>query len=186
MQKVKWGILSTAKIGREKVIPAMQKGIFCEVVAIASRNFESAQQEAKRLNISKAYGSYEELLADKDIDAVYIPLPNDLHVEWAIKSLEANKHVLCEKPIGLTSQQAEALMAAVNKKPHFKVMEAFMYRFHPQWQYAKKRVEDGTIGELKNIQSFFSYYNMDPDNIRNKKEAGGGGLMDIGCYCISL
>lgn len=186
MKKVRWGILSTAKIGREKVIPAMQKGEFCDVVAIASRNKEAAQAEADRLNISKAYGSYEELLADKEVDAIYIPLPNDMHVEWAIKCLEANKHVLCEKPIGLTSQEAQQLLNVAKQKPHLKIMEAFMYRFHPQWKYAKKLVDDKVIGEVKTIQTFFSYYNVDPNNIRNKKEAGGGGMMDIGCYCVSF
>lgn len=186
MKKVRWGILSTAKIGREKVIPAMQQGKFSEVVAIASRDKAAAQAEAGRLSIPTAYGSYEELLNDKNVDAVYIPLPNHMHVEWAIRSLEANKHVLCEKPVGLTSSEAQQLMQAAGKKPHLKVMEAFMYRFHPQWQHAKELVTGGIIGDLKTVQSFFSYYNVDPNNIRNKKEAGGGGLMDIGCYCISL
>lgn len=186
MQKVKWGILSTAKIGREKVIPAMQKGALCDITAIASRNITTAKEEANKLNIPQAYGSYEELLNDTEIDAIYIPLPNHMHVEWAIKCLEANKHVLCEKPIGLTSAEAQQLVEEAGKYPHLKVMEAFMYRFHPQWQHAKKLVDEGTIGELKTIQSFFSYYNADPNNIRNKKEAGGGGMMDIGCYCISL
>ena len=186
MRKIKWGILSTAKIGREKVIPAMQKSEFCDIVAIASRNKPAAKEEANKLNISQAYGSYEELLNDAEIDAIYIPLPNHMHVEWAIRSLQAGKHVLCEKPIGLTSAEAQQLVDAANKFPHLKVMEAFMYRFHPQWQYAKKLVDECAIGELKTIQSFFSYYNVDPNNIRNQKEAGGGGLMDIGCYCISL
>ncbi len=186
MNKVRWGILGTAKIGREKVIPAMQQGEFCDVIAIASRNKNAADEVAKKLNISKAYGTYEELLNDKEIDAIYIPLPNNMHVEWAIKCLEADKHVLCEKPIGLTSQQTQQLFDAAKQKPHLKIMEAFMYRFHPQWQHTKKLVDDGRIGELKTIQSFFSYYNVDPDNIRNKKDAGGGGMMDIGCYCISL
>ena len=185
MKKIRWGILSTAKIAREKVIPAMQKGEFCEVVAIASRNKEAAQEVADRLNIAKAFGSYEELLADKDVDAIYIPLPNDMHVEWAIKCLETDKHVLCEKPIGLTSQQAHHLLDVAKQKPHMKIMEAFMYRYHPQWKYAKKLVDDKIIGDVKTIQSFFSYYNVDPNNIRNKKDAGGGGMMDIGCYCIS-
>lgn len=186
MNKVKWGILSTAKIAREKVIPAMQAGKFCEIAAIASQNKDKAQAEAKHLNISKAYGSYEELLNDSTIDAVYIPLPNQMHVPWAIKALEANKHVLCEKPIGLSSAEARRLLEAAQQKPHLKVMEAFMYRFHPQWQHAKKLVSEGSIGELKTIQSFFSYFNIDPNNIRNQKDAGGGSLMDIGCYCISL
>lgn len=186
MQKIKWGILSSAKIAREKVIPAMLQGVHCDITAIASRNITAAKEEAGRLHIPKAYGSYEALLSDTEIDAIYIPLPNHMHVEWAIKCLEANKHVLCEKPIGLTSAQAQQLLEAANKYPHLKVMEAFMYRFHLQWQYAKKLVDEGAIGELKTIQSFFSYYNVDPSNIRNKKDAGGGGMMDIGCYCISL
>ncbi|GEO07911.1 Gfo/Idh/MocA family protein [Segetibacter aerophilus] len=186
MKKVRWGILSTAKIGREKVIPGMQASAFCDIAAIASRNIEDAQAVANKLGISKAYGSYEALLDDQDIDAVYIPLPNQLHVPWALKALEANKHVLCEKPIGLTAAEAQQLLKAVGQKLHLKVMEAFMYRFHPQWQYAKEMVMEGKIGDLKTIQSFFSYYNDDPNNIRNQKEAGGGGLMDIGCYCISL
>jgi predicted dehydrogenase len=186
MDIVRWGILSTAKIGRDKVIPAMQAGKFCNVAALASRNIIHAQSEAGRLNIPKAYGSYEELLSDKEIDAVYIPLPNNLHVTWAIKAIESNKHVLCEKPIGLSSAEAKQLLTAANNKPHLKVMEAFMYRVHPQWQHAQKLVKEGKIGELKTIQSFFSYYNADPGNIRNQKDTGGGGMMDIGCYCISL
>jgi predicted dehydrogenase len=185
MNKVRWGILSTAKIGREKVIPAMQAGEFCDVVAIASRNKEQADTEAKRLGIPKVYGSYEELLNDADIDAVYIPLPNNMHVPWAIKAMEAGKHVLCEKPIGLSTDEARQLLEASQLKPHLKVMEAFMYRFHPQWIQAKKLVDEGKVGELRTIQCFFSYYNIDPNNIRNIKEVGGGGMMDIGCYCIS-
>jgi predicted dehydrogenase len=186
MNKVRWGILSTAKIGREKVIPGMQASAFCDIAAIASRKPEDAQAVAKKLNIAKAYGSYEELLNDPQIDAVYIPLPNQLHVPWTMKALEANKHVLCEKPIALTAEEASQLQKAAAQKPYLKVMEAFMYRFHPQWQYAKKMVTDGNIGKLKTIQSFFSYYNDDPNNIRNQKDAGGGGMMDIGCYCVSL
>ncbi len=186
MSKVRWGVLSTAKIAIEKVIPAMQQGEFSEVVAIASRSKSNADTKARLLNIPKSYGSYEELLNDSAIDAIYIPLPNNLHVPWAIKALNANKHVLCEKPIALTSAEAEQLLEAARKKPQLKIMEAFMYRFHPQWQHAKKLVNDGAIGDLKTIQSFFSYFNIDPDNIRNKKETGGGGMMDIGCYCISL
>lgn len=186
MKKVRWGILSTAKIGREKVIPAMQKGKYCDILAIASRNIEQAKTTAANLHIPKVYGSYEELLNDAEIDAVYIPLPNHMHVEWAIKAIDANKHVLCEKPIGLTSDQAMELLEAAKQKPHLKVMEAFMYRFHPQWQQAKKLVTEGKIGELKTVQSFFSYHNVDMNNIRNRKDAGGGGMMDIGCYCVSF
>lgn len=186
MKKIRWGVLSTARIGTETVIPAMQLGEYCRVTAIASRQLEKAQTQARKLGIKKAYGSYEELLADPDIDAVYIPLPNHLHVPWAIKALNAGKHILCEKPIGLSTAEAQKLLDAARKFPRLKVMEAFMYRNHPQWKWAKKKVSEGKIGEVRTIQSFFSYYNTDPDNIRNKADIGGGGLMDIGCYCISL
>lgn len=186
MKKVRWGILSTAKIGREKVIPAMQASQLCEVVAIASRNKKQGELVADQLKIPVVYSSYEELLSDPQIDAVYIPLPNHRHVEWTIKAINAGKHVLCEKPIGLSSAQALQLLLSAQQSPELKVMEAFMYRLHPQWQLAKKMATDGTIGELKTIQSFFSYYNADPANIRNQKDTGGGGMMDIGCYCVSL
>jgi len=186
MKKIRWGILSTAKIGVEKVIPAMQKGDYCEIVAISSRDETRAKRAAEHLNIPKSYGSYEDLLADPNIEAIYNPLPNHLHVPWSIKALEAGKHVLCEKPIGLTSAEAEDLLISANKYPHLKVMEAFMYRLHPQWQKAQQLVDSGGIGQLKTIQSVFSYFNIDPQNVRNMAEIGGGGLMDIGCYCISL
>ncbi|OQP54304.1 NAD-binding protein [Niastella yeongjuensis] len=186
MKKVRWGILSTAKIAREKVIPAMQTGVYCEIVAIASRKKEQAQETANKLGIPVVYGSYEELLNDKNIDAVYIPLPNHMHVEWTLKAIQAGKHVLCEKPIALSAEQATQLIQAAGENPQLKVMEAFMYRFHPQWVQAKKLVDDGRIGPLKTIHSFFSYYNADPNNIRNQKDLGGGGMMDIGCYCVSL
>lgn len=186
MKRVRWGVLSTAKIGRVHVIPAMRSGKFCEVTAIASRNLEKAQATARDLGIAKAYGSYEELLTDPNVDAVYNPLPNQLHVSWSIKALEAGKHVLCEKPIGMTTAEGQELLDAAPKHPKLKIMEAFMYRHHPQWQRAKQLVAEGGIGELRTIQSFFSYHNIDPDNIRNIPETGGGGLMDIGCYCISL
>lgn len=186
MKKVRWGILSTAKIGIEKVIPAMQMGDYCDIVAIASQSLEKAQDVARQLDIPKAYGSYEELLADVEIDAVYIPLPNHLHIPWCIQSLEAGKHVLCEKPISLMSADAQKLMDAAGRYPNLKVMEAFMYRHHPQWQAARQFVAEGGIGTLQTIQSFFSYYNVDPGNIRNIADIGGGGLMDIGCYCLSL
>ena len=186
MDKIRFGILSTAKIGRTKVIPAMQRGQFTEVAAIASRSEESARRAADELNIPRAYGSYEALLADPKIDAVYIPLPNHLHVEWAIKAMAAGKHVLCEKPISLDADDANRLINAAGRYPDLKIMEAFMYRHHPQWVETRRLVEDGEIGELTTIQSFFSYYNADPDNIRNKPEIGGGALMDIGCYQVSL
>jgi len=186
MSKIRWGVMSTASIGVRQVIPAMQWGEHCTVLAIASRNLEKAQAAARQLGIPKAYGAYEELLADPHIDAVYIPLPNHLHVPWSIKALDAGKHVLCEKPIGLTAAQAQELLNAAQKRPQLKVMEAFMYRHHPQWQRARQLVVEGKIGDLRTIQSFFSYYKTDPDNIRNRAETGGGGLMDIGCYAISV
>lgn len=186
MSKVRWGILSTAKIGVGKVIPAMQAGKYCQISAIASRSLDKAQAAARQLAIPKAYGSYEELLADPELDAVYNPLPNHLHVAWSIKALEAGKHVLCEKPIGLTAAEGQELVDAAKARPELKVMEAFMYRHHPQWQRAKQLVMEGKIGDLRTIQSFFSYYNVDPNNVRNQADIGGGGLMDIGCYCISL
>ncbi|MDA3862040.1 MAG: Gfo/Idh/MocA family oxidoreductase [Melioribacteraceae bacterium] len=186
MKKVRWGILSTAKIGRLKVIPAMQAGLYCEITAISSQNYERAKSSAEEFNIPKAYGSYEELLADPEIDAVYNPLPNHLHVPWTIKALEAGKHVLCEKPISLTVKEAEYLLSTTKKFPQLKVMEALMYRFHPQWIKVKELVDSGKIGELKTVNSFFSYSNLDPNNIRNKADIGGGGLMDIGSYLISF
>lgn len=183
---IRWGVLSTAKIGREKVIPGIQKASNCSVVAIASRNIEQAEITAKLLNIGKAYGSYEELLNDQEIDAIYIPLPNNLHVEWAIKAMQAGKHVLCEKPIGVSAAEALKLQQEAQKYPHLKVMEAFMYRFHPQWLAVKSKIEEGVIGEIKAVQSFFSYFNIDPKNIRNNVDVAGGALMDIGCYCVSF
>jgi len=186
MKKVRWGVLSSAKIGLEKVIPAMQKGVYCEIAAMASQSLERGKAAAAQLGIPQAYGSYEELLADDNIDAIYIPLPNHLHVPWTKKALEAGKHVLCEKPIGLNTAEAEDLLACAKKHSQLKVMEAFMYRHHPQWLKAQQLVNEGKIGNLLNIHSFFSYYNADPANIRNMAEIGGGGLMDIGCYCISL
>ena len=186
MKKLNWGILSTAKIGIEKVIPAMQQGKLSEIVAIASRTYESAREAAKNLKIPKAFGSYQDLLDDTSIDAVYIPLPNHMHVPWTIKALAANKHVLCEKPIALTATEAKELLKETEKFPHLKVMEAFMYRHHPQWIQALELINGGGIGMVKTVHSFFSYYNDDPENIRNMVDMGGGGLMDIGCYCISL
>jgi predicted dehydrogenase len=186
MGKIRWGVLSTAKIGIEKVIPALQRGEFCDVVAIASRDVERAAQAAAALGIVTAYGSYEELLADANVDAIYNPLPNHLHVPWSIKALEAGKHVLCEKPIGLSADEGQQLVAAGARFPQQKLMEAFMYRHHPQWQRARQIVGGGGVGELRTIQSFFSYHNVDPANIRNTAGIGGGGLMDIGCYNISL
>lgn len=186
MTKVRWGILSTAKIGVNRVIPAMQKGQYSEVVALASRNLESARSAAARLGLPKAYGSYEELLADPEIDAIYNPLPNDMHISWSIKALEAGKHVLCEKPLAFNGDEAQLLAEAGKKYPNLKLMEAFMYRHNLQWQVTKKMVGEGRIGTLKTIQSFFSFYLDDPNNIRNIPENGGGGMFDIGCYNISI
>lgn len=185
-RKIAWGILGTAKIAREKVIPALQAAEHCAVIAIASRELAQAQATASRLGIPKAYGSYEALLADPEVEAVYNPLPNHLHVPWSIRALAAGKHVLCEKPIGLNAAEAETLLAAARQHPQLKVMEAFMYRFHPQWQLAHRLVAEGQIGKLRTVQTFFSYWNPDPANYRNQPGVGGGGLMDIGCYGISL
>ncbi|MFP6767000.1 MAG: Gfo/Idh/MocA family oxidoreductase [Planctomycetaceae bacterium] len=184
--KVRWGILSTAKIGTEKVIPAMQQAEFCEITAIASRDADRARAAADALGIPNSHGSYEDLLADPEVDAVYNPLPNHLHVSLSIQALEAGKHVLCEKPIGLTSAEGQQLVDAGAAHPNLKLMEAFMYRHHPQWQRAREIVETGGIGELRTIQTAFAYFNDDSANIRNIAEIGGGGLMDIGCYAISL
>jgi len=186
MRRVRWGVLGTARIGLRKVIPGMQQGSLCEVVAIASRDLAVARAAADRLGLPTAYGSYEALLADPAIEAVYIPLPNHLHVPWSKKALEAGKHVLCEKPIALTAAEAAGLLAVAHRLPAMKVMEAFMYRHHPQWRRAAQIVAEGGIGALRTVHSFFSYYNADPGDIRNRAEFGGGGLMDIGCYSISL
>lgn len=186
MRKLRIGILSTANIGMKKVTPAMQRGQHTEVVAIASRTQARADAAAKQLGIPAAHGSYEALLADPNVDAIYNPLPNHGHVPWSIRAIQAGKHVLCEKPIALTSAEAGALIAAAKQHPRIKVMEAFMYRHHPQWIRAKQIVAEGGIGALRTVHSFFSYYNADPANVRNKAEIGGGGLMDIGCYNISL
>jgi predicted dehydrogenase len=186
MKRVRWGVLSTAKIGTQKVIPAMLRSELCVIAAISSRDQASATEAAKELGIAKAYDSYEALLADPDIDAIYNPLPNHLHVPWSVRALEAGKHVLCEKPLGVTAADAEQLLAAAERYPKLKVMEAFMYRHHPQWQKSKQLVDAGEIGELRSVQSSFSYFNNDPHNIRNSVAAGGGALMDIGCYCISV
>jgi predicted dehydrogenase len=179
-----WGILSTAKIGREHVIPAMQKGGISRVTAIASRDQASADRVAAELGIPRAYGSYEALLADPDIQAVYNPLPNHLHVPWTIKALEAGKHVLCEKPIALNRAEAEILLAARDRSGLI-VAEAFMVRHAPWWKRVREIVREGRLGDVRAIQTFFSYFLDDPENIRNLPEIGGGGLMDIGCYAIA-
>ncbi|HEV3207887.1 MAG TPA: Gfo/Idh/MocA family oxidoreductase [Terriglobales bacterium] len=182
--KVRWGILSTAKIGLKKVIPGMQKGSWCEVAAIASRDLSQAEDAARTLGIARAYGSYEELLADPQIEAIYNPLPNQLHVPWSIKAAEAGKHVLCEKPLSLTVAEARNLLA-VRDRTGVKIGEAFMVRTHPQWLRTRELITSGGIGALRSVVGLFSYFNRDPKNIRNIPECGGGALMDIGCYPVN-
>jgi predicted dehydrogenase len=187
MTKVRWGVISTANIGVAKVIPAMQRGRFSTVTAISSRDAAKAEAAARTLGIPTAYGSYEALLDDPDVDAVYIPTPNHLHVPWAIHALRAGKHVLVEKPVALDAAEAEQLLEEATRHPRLKIMEAFMYRFHPQWTAARDLTSGGQIGRLRTVQSFFSYFDDDPTNVRNMGDiGGGGGLMDIGCYPVSL
>ncbi len=183
-KKVRWGVLGVANIAVKKVIPAMQRGEWSEVIAIASRDLQKAQRAARELHIPKAYGSYEELLADPEVEAVYIPLPNHLHVPWSIRAAEAGKHVLCEKPISLSVDEAERLLA-VRDRTGIKIGEAFMVRTHPQWLKTLDLVRSGRIGDLRSIVGYFSYHNRDPANIRNMREDGGGALMDIGCYPVT-
>ena len=186
MRKIRWGVISTANIGMSEVLPAMQKGKYSQVTAIASRDLEKARQAAQQLGIEKAYGSYEELLADPSIEAVYNPLPNHLHVLWSIKALEAGKHVLCEKPLGMDAADARRLLDAARRHPELKVMEAFMYRHHPQWKLAQQIVKSGQLGEVRSVHAFFNYFLDDPANVRNMADIGGGGLLDVGCYAVSL
>ncbi len=185
MEKVRWGVLSTADIGMKKVTPAIQRAANCEVVAIASRDLTRSEAAAAELGIPTALGSYEALLASADVDAVYIPLPNHLHMEWTIAAAEAGKHVLCEKPLALTSGDAQAMVEAC-ASAGVKFMEAFMYRLHPSWVHVRELLAAGAIGEPRVINTRFSYFNDDPGNIRNQPEAGGGALMDIGCYAVNL
>jgi predicted dehydrogenase len=182
-KKLRWGVLSTASIGLRKVLPAMQHGQYTTVDAIASRDLAKAKDVAVKLGISKAYGSYEELLADTDIDAIYNPLPNHLHVPWTAKAAEAGKHVLCEKPISLTVAEAKTLLA-IRERTGVKIGEAFMIRSYTQWLRVGELLRSGRIGQLRSVVGFFSYFNNDPTNIRSRVEWGGGGLLDIGCYCI--
>lgn len=185
MKPVKWGVISTAKIGLEKVIPAMIESPLCDIVAIASRDLARAENAARLLGIGTAYGSYEELLDDPEIEAVYNPLPNQLHVPVSIAAAEHGKHVLCEKPIGLDAAQVEELIAARDRAGVL-IVEAFMVRHHPQWRRAREAVQNGDIGRLRSIQSVFSYFNDDPADIRNAIETGGGALYDIGVYPIVM
>jgi predicted dehydrogenase len=182
---LRWGVVSTANIGVQKVIPGIKAADRCEVVSIASRDAGIAKDVAGRLGIPNAYGSYEELLADPDVDAVYIPLPNHLHAEWTIASARAGKHVLCEKPLAMTSAEAQRMLD-VCASEGVRLMEAFMYRLHPSWEAVRELVSSGRLGALRAVQSWFSYFNDDPANIRNVAEYGGGALMDVGCYPVNL
>ena len=181
--KIRWGVLGVAKIATVKVIPAMQRGAVSEIRAIASRDAAKASEAARTLGIPKAYGSYEELIADPEIDAIYNPLPNHMHVPWSIRAAEAGKHVLCEKPIALSVDETKELIAA-RDRTGVKMGEAFMVRLHPQWLRTLEIVRSGEIGELRAMNCVFSYNNRDPLNIRNQREIGGGAIMDIGCYPI--
>jgi len=183
MKKVVWGVLSTAKIGREKVIPAMLKSEYADLRAIASRDGVKGQELADQFGIPKAYGSYEALLADPDIEAIYNPLPNHEHVPMTLAAARAGKHVLCEKPVALTAGEAEQLREVAGK---VHIMEAFMVRFHPQWLAVRERVRSGELGDVRAMQSYFSYFNADAHNIRNQPGSGGGALYDIGCYPIVM
>jgi len=185
MKKVRWGVLGAASIAVRKVIPGMQKGAHGEVAAIASRDKKKAKEAARTLGIPKAYGSYEELLSDGEIEAVYNPLPNHLHVPWSIKAAEAGKHVLCEKPISLSVAEAKTLLVA-RDRTGVKIGEAFMVKTHPQWLRVREIIRSGAIGELQSAMCVFSYFNRDPANVRHKVEWGGGGLLDIGCYPITM
>jgi predicted dehydrogenase len=182
---IRWGVLGVANIAVKKVIPAMQKGRLSEVIAIASRDSAKAHEAASHLAIPKAYGSYEELLADPEIDAIYNPLPNHLHVPWSIKAAEAGKHVLCEKPIALSATEARTLIDARDASGVL-IGEAFMVKTHPQWVRVREIVRSGELGELRSIVAAFSYFNRDPANVRNVPSYGGGGLMDVGCYPITM
>ena len=185
LPKVRWGVLGAAKIARLKVIPAMQRGSRTEIAGLASRDEATARRVAGELGIPKAYGSYEELLADPDIDAIYNPLPNHLHVRWSVKATEAGKHVLCEKPIAMNAAETLTLIEARNRTG-VKIGEAFMVRTHPLWLRVRELVRNGTLGEVRSIMSNYSYFKDDTTNIRNVLEFGGGGLMDIGCYPVTM
>ena len=182
----RWGVLSTANIGRTRFIPALQSMPNVEVVAVASRNLQAAEVFAQECGIPRAYGSYQELLEQPDIDIVYNPTPNHLHVPLSIQALEHGKHVLCEKPIALTTGELEQLVQAQQQYPLARVMEGFMYRFHPQWRYICELIRDQIIGEVTHVHSIFTYFNDDPQNVRNQDDLGGGGLLDIGCYCVDV
>jgi len=189
MTILRWGIMGNAKIARDWLIPAIRESRYAELAAVASRDSDGANALANSLAENTApplaFGSYEELLASDRVDAVYIPLPNHLHVPWSIRALEAGKHVLCEKPLGLDSGEVMQLQDVANRFPELLVMEAFMYRFHPQWLRVRELIESDALGRIEHVQASFTYNNTDSKNVRNMPGIGGGGLMDIGCYCIS-
>ncbi len=184
MEPVRWGILSVSKHYSLRVHPQVKQSPMIHLAGIASRELQKAREAANALSLPKAYGSYEELLQDPTIEAVYIPLPNHLHVEWICKAADQGKHVLCEKPLAMDAKDAEKALHYTEKK-QVRLMEAFMYRFHPQWNHVREVVRSGELGDIQFIHIAYSYTNKDPNNIRNKLEAGGGALMDIGCYAIS-
>jgi predicted dehydrogenase len=185
MAELRWGVLSTARIARTAVIPGLRRAARCRLVAIASRDEAKARALAAEFDIPRVHASYEALLADPEVDAVYIPLPNHLHVEWSIAALRAGKHVLCEKPLALTAADAERLIGEAERAGR-RLMEAFMYRLHPSWRAVRDLVVGNRIGELRAIQTWFSFFNDDPTNIRNVLAYGGGALYDIGCYAVNL
>jgi predicted dehydrogenase len=185
MTELRWGILSTANIADEKVIPGMRKSARSRVVAIGSRDIARARALAARHDIERVHGSYEALLADPEVDAVYIPLPNHLHAEWTKAAARAGKHVLCEKPLAMSAAEAEG-MIEVCEAEGVRLMEAFMYRLHPSWVAVRELVAGGRIGRLTAVSSWFSYFNDDVTNIRNIRAVGGGALYDIGCYNVNL
>lgn len=185
-EKINWGILGAAAIAKDQLMPAIKQSTNSNLMALASREIEKAKIIAEANNIPKCYGSYDELLNDPQIDAVYIPLPNHLHMEYTIKAIQKGKHVLVEKPICLKSNDVEEIIKVMNDFPQVKVMEAFMYKLHPQWIKVKELITDGAIGKLKFIQSSFSFFDDNPKSIVNTKEYGGGSLYDIGCYPVSV
>jgi len=185
MKAVRWGVLGAANIFMKRVLPPLLKSDLVDLLAIASRSAEKARSAAKAFGIARSYGTYEELLADTDVEAVYIPLPNHLHSEWIRKAADAGKHILCEKPLALNAEQAASCVEYAAKRG-VRLMEAFMYRFHPQWQRTQELVRIGEIGEILAVHTAFAYNLKDPENIRNKLAMGGGALMDIGCYAVSI
>lgn len=186
MEKINWGILSTSRIAVRRLIPAIQATTTGRVHGLASRDGEKAEKVCRELNLSRWYGSYEEMLADPDIRAVYNPLPNHLHLPYTLAALQAGKHVLVEKPLTCNAGQAQVMNEALQRYPHLKVMEAFMYRFHPQWQKVREIMQSGRLGTPRTIHAWFSYFSDDAQDYRQNPQMGGGALLDVGCYCISV